>query len=112
MKVHQLLTLIRSPWLIRVSNSLARGSDAREAFINQLEHFYDSVEQAITSGNPAWLDSTLLEWTSSPTLTDLQQKKNNVAELLNKIISVTNDVAIENLPEEEALDLLTTVTPI
>jgi len=39
-----------------------------------------------------------------PTLTDLQQKKNNVAELLNKIISVTNDVAIENLPEEEALD--------
>src|ERR1700690_3262012 len=103
MKAHQLLTLIRSPWLIRVSNSFARGSDAREAFTSQLEPFYDSVEQAIKSGNPAWLDSTLLEWTSSPTLTDLQQKKNNVAELLNKIISVTNDVAIENLPEQEAL---------
>jgi signal transduction histidine kinase len=112
MKAQQLLTLIRTPWLQRVSTSLARGSDAREAFSKQLEHFYDSVEQAVTSGNPAWLDSTLLEWTSSPTLTDLQQKKNNVAELLNKIISVTNDVAIENLPEQEALDLLTTVTPI
>jgi signal transduction histidine kinase len=112
MKANQLLTLIRAPWLQRVSNSLARGSDAREAFSNQLEHFYDSVEQAITSGNPAWLDATLLEWVSSPTLTDLQQKKNNVAELINKIMSVTNDVAIENLPEQEALDLLTTVTPI
>jgi len=112
MKTNQLLTRIRAPWLQRVSNSLARGSDAREAFSGQLEHFYDCVGQALASGNPAWLDSTLLEWTSSPTLTDLQQKKNNVAELLNKIISVTNDVAIENLPEQDALDLLTTVTPI
>jgi signal transduction histidine kinase len=112
MKANQLLALIRTPWLQRVSNSFARGSDAREAFSNELEHFYDSVEQAILSGNPAWLDSTLFEWTSSPTLTDLQQKKNNVAELLNKMISVTNDVALENLPEQEALDLLTTVTPI
>lgn len=112
MKTTQLLARIRSPWLQRVSNILARGSDAREAFSDQLEHFYDCVEQALASGNPSWLDSTLLEWTSSPTLTDLQQKKNNVAELLNKIISVTNDVAIENLPEQDALDLLTTVTPI
>ena len=60
MKAHQLLALIRSPWLQRVSNSFARGSDAREAFTDQLEHFYDSVELAITGGNPAWLDSILL----------------------------------------------------
>ena len=66
----------------------------------------------MASGNPAWLDAMLIEWTSSPTLTELQQKKNNVGELLNKIISITNDVALENLPEQDALDLLTTVTPI
>ncbi len=66
----------------------------------------------MASGNPSWLDATLLEWTSSPTLTDLQQQKNNVAELLNKFISITNDVALENLAEQDALDLLTTVTPI
>lgn len=112
MKAHELLSQIRSAWLQRVSNSLARGTSAKEAFENQLEHFYDSLEQAMTSGNPAWLDSILLEWTSSPTLTDLQQKKNNVAELLNKMISITNDVATENLAKQDALDLLTTVTPI
>lgn len=99
-------------WLQRVTNSVARGTDAREAFGTQLEQFFDALERAISSGNPAWLDPVLLEWTSSPTLTDLQQKRNNVAELLNKIISITNDVATENLPEESALDLVTTVTPI
>ena len=112
MKAQELLAGIRSAWLQRVSNSLARGMDAREAFGHQLQEFFDSLEQAMSSGNPAWLDHILLEWTSSPTLTELQHKKNNVAELLNKIIAITNDVAIENLPEEQALDLLTTVTPI
>ncbi len=105
MKAQELLAQIRSAWLQRVSNSLARGTDAREAFRYQLQQFFDSLERAMSSGNPAWIDSILLEWTSSPTLTDLQHKKNNVAELLNKIIAITNDVAIENLPEEEALDL-------
>jgi signal transduction histidine kinase len=112
MNAHELLTRIRPAWLQRVSMSLARGTDAREAFTGQLEHFFDSLEQALTSGNPAWLDSTLLEWTSSPTLTDLQQKKNNVAELINKIISITNDVALEVLAEPDALNLLTTIMPI
>jgi signal transduction histidine kinase len=112
MNARELLKLTRPAWLQRVSISLARGADAREAFTGQLEHFFDSLEQAVASGNPAWLDSTLLEWTSSPTLTDLQQKKNNVAELINKIISITNDVALEVLAEQDALDLLTTVMPI
>jgi signal transduction histidine kinase len=112
MKAQQLLIQIRPALHQRVSMSIARGTDAREAFADQLQQFFTSLEHAIASGNPAWLDGILLEWTSSPTLTDLQHKKNNVTELLNKILSITNDVAIENLPEEQALDLLTTVTPI
>jgi signal transduction histidine kinase len=111
MKVYELLAHIRTTWLQRVSTSLARGTNARLPFGQQLERFYDCLEQAVTSGNPAWMDSILIEWTGSPTLSDLQQQKNNVAELLNKIISITNDVAIENLPEQDALDLLTTITP-
>jgi signal transduction histidine kinase len=112
MKAQELLRQVRPALLQRLSSSLARGTDAREAFAVQLQQFFDSLEQAMSSGNPAWLDAIILEWTSSPTLTDLQHKKNNVTELLNKIMSITNDVALENLPEEAALDLLTTVTPI
>ncbi|MBI1795234.1 MAG: HAMP domain-containing histidine kinase [Chloroflexi bacterium] len=112
MKAKELLAEIRPSWLQRVSYSLTRGTNLRGVFIQQLERFFDGLEQAVTTGNPAWLDSILYEWTGSPTLTDLQQQKNNVADLLNKIISITNDVAIENLSEQDALDLLTTITPI
>ena len=112
MKATELLNQIRPTLLQRVSNSLARGTDAREAFGGELQQFFSSLERAMASGNPGWLDDILVQWTSSPTLTDLQQKRNNVTELLNKIIAITNDVAIEYLPEENALDLLTTVTPI
>src|SRR5574341_1522744 len=112
MNAHELLRHVRSAWLQRVSHSLARGSGARQVFADQLGLFYNSLEQAVTSGNPAWLDPILLEWTGAPTLSELQQTKNNVVDLLNKIVAITNDVAIENLPEEDALDLLTTVMPI
>jgi signal transduction histidine kinase len=64
------------------------------------------------TGNPAWLDPAIHEWTGSPTLSDLQQSRQNVSGTLNSIISITNDIAIENLSEQDALDLLSTVTPI
>ncbi len=112
MKAQQLLAQIRPVLTQRIANTIARGTDAREAFNIQLQQFFDALEQAMASGNPAWLDPIILEWTSSPTLTDLQHKRNNVTELLNKIMSITNDVAAENLPQEQALDLVTTVTPI
>ncbi|HEX2698444.1 MAG TPA: HAMP domain-containing sensor histidine kinase, partial [Anaerolineales bacterium] len=112
MKASELLAQIRPAWLQRVSTSLSRGASSREIFGQQLEHFFDCLEQGVSTGNPAWLDSILYEWTGSPTLTELQQKRNDVADLLNKIVSITNDVAIENLTEQDALDLLTTITPI
>ncbi len=112
MRAQQLLVEIRPNWLQRVSNTLTRGTNLRGVFIEQLERFFSGLEQAVMTGNPAWLDSILYEWTGAPTLTDLQQQKNNIADLLNKIISITNDVAIENLSEQDALDLLTTITPI
>ncbi len=112
MKAHELLAQIRHVLLARVALKSGRAAEAQAAFSAQLERFYTQLESAVETGNPAWLDPTLVEWTSSPTLSELHQKKVNVAELLDKFITVTNDVALENLAEPEALDLLTTVTPI
>ena len=63
------------------------------------------------TGDPAWMDSILYEWVGSPTESDLEQGKNNVSLLLGKMISVTNEVARENLEDNEALDLLTELVP-
>ncbi len=112
MRTHELLPRIRAAVLERVALKTGRAADAQAAFRAELERFYTKLEAAVETGNPGWLDPTLVEWTSSPTISELHQKKVNVAELLDKFITITNDVALEKLDEPDALDLLTTVTPI
>ena len=112
MSAQALLEKIRSNWLHRVAHSMARGEDVRANFEQELEQFFSMLEQAVATGDPAWLDSILLEWAGSPTQSDLEQGKNNVTLLLNKMIGVTNEVAREILTDSEVLDLLTELIPI
>ena len=112
MSAQDLLAKIRPAWLHRVAHGMARGSDVRANFEKELEQFFSLLEQAVATGDQAWLDSILLEWASSPTQSDLEQGKNNVTVLLSKMIAVTNEVARDNLPEAQALDLVTELIPI
>jgi signal transduction histidine kinase len=112
MSAQALLEKIRSNWLHRVAHSMARGEDVRANFEQELGQFFSMLEQAVATGDPAWLDSILLEWAGSPTQSDLEQGKNNVTLLLNKMIDVTNEVAREILTNSEVLDLLTELIPI
>jgi len=97
-----LLSKIRPIWIDRVAHSLARGMDVRGSFEEELEGFYDALLQTVATGDPAWLDTTLLKWASAPTVTELKHGQNNLTRLLNKMISVTNEVVRENLSKEEA----------
>ena len=112
MTAQDLLAKIRTNWLHRVAQSMARGAEVRANFKIELEQFYSLLEQALVTGDPAWLDSILIQWAASPTQTDLEQGKNNVSFLLSQMIVVTNEVARESLSESEALDLLTALIPI
>ena len=112
MSARELLLKIRSNWLHRVAHSVARGEDVRLNFGKELEQFFSLLEQAVVTGDPAWMDSILYEWVGSPTESDLEQGKNNVSLLLGKMIVVTNEVAQESLETNEALDLLTELIPL
>jgi signal transduction histidine kinase len=112
MDAQQLLEKLRPLWIHRVAHSIARGSEVRSNFEAQLEQFFTLMQQAVASGNPAWLDPLLAEWAAAPTRSDLEEGKNNVTLLLSHMISVTNELAQENLSEREALHLLTTLLPI
>jgi signal transduction histidine kinase len=112
MKNQLLLNKIRRIWIDRVAHSLARGTDIRGSFKEELEGFYDALLQTVATGDPAWLDTTLLQWASAPTKTELEPGKNNLTRLLNKMIIVTNEVVQENLTKAEALDLLVELIPI
>jgi signal transduction histidine kinase len=112
MSSQDLLEKIRPAWLHRVAHSMARGENVRADFKKELGQFFSSLEQAVATGDPAWLDTILSEWAGAPTQSDLEQGKNNVTLLISKMISVTNEVARETLTEREALDLLTELIPI
>jgi signal transduction histidine kinase len=112
MGAHDLLLKIQSSWLHRVAHNVARGEDVRVDFEKELEQFFSLLEQAVLTGNPAWLDSILSHWAGSPTQSDLELGKKNVTLLLSKMISVTTEVARESLNERQALDLLTELIPI
>src|SRR5512141_1988966 len=112
MTIQELLTRARTPWIQRVSGILARGTGVRESFELQLGRFYDLVEQAVLSGDSAWLDPILYDWARSPTETDLEEGQYHVAFLMNRIISLTIEVARENLGDSEALDYVTAVIPV
>lgn len=112
MIVPELLTQVRTPWIQRVSQTLARGTGVRESFVTELGRFYDLMMQAVITGDSAWLEPVLYDWARSPTETDLDQGQYHVAFVMNRIISLTIEVARETLSEQDALDYIATVLPV
>ncbi len=83
----------------------------REDFESQLVKFFDALEQAVDTGDPTWLDPIIQEWATARTETDLTGGEHNAVTVLNEIITLTYDVARENLPSEQALDMIVNLTP-
>ena len=86
--------------------------EVRADFEEQLGRFFDLLEQSITTGDPAWMDSILLDWAKSSTETDLEEEPYQISFLINRMIALTIQVAREILTKQQALDLLAAVIPI
>jgi signal transduction histidine kinase len=110
--IQKVLAKIRSAWVDRVGQEMARGMEVRAGFQEQLERFFGLLEQSVTTGDPAWMDSILLDWAKSSTETDLEEELYHVSFLINRIIALTIQVARDALTKQEALDLLAAVIPI
>ncbi len=110
--IQKTLAKVRPAWVERVGSELARGMEVRAGFEEQLARFFDLLEQSVTSGDPAWMDSILLDWAKASTETNLEEGLYHVSFLLNRMIALTIQVARENLPKQQALDLLAAVIPI
>jgi signal transduction histidine kinase len=110
--IRQILKKIRPAWIEHVGRDLARGMEVRAGFEEQLERFFDLLEQSVTTGDPAWMDSILLDWARSSTETDLEQGLYHVSFLINRMIALTIRVANESLTKQQALDLLAAIIPV
>lgn len=110
--IQKVLGKIRPVWIARVGQEMARGMEVRLDFEEQLARFFDLLEQSITTGDPAWMDSILLDWAKSSTETELEEEPYHVSFLINRMIALTIQVARESLTKQQALDLLAAVIPI
>lgn len=108
----ELLGQIRSKWITRVSQDLARGEGVRESFLAQLNRFFDLLLQAVESGNPEWMAPLLSEWAESRTESDLSQREASLYPILNQILLITYQIARQDLTPEQGLDLMGSLLPI
>jgi signal transduction histidine kinase len=110
--IQRVLAKVRPMWIDRVGKELARGMEVRAGFEEQLGRFFDLLEQSVTTGDPAWMDTILMDWAKSSTETDLNEGLYHVSFLLNRMIGLTIQVARDVLVKQQALDLLAAVIPI
>lgn len=108
----KVLAKIRPVWITRAGQELAHGMEVRAGFEEQLARFFDLLDQSITTGDPAWMDSILLDWAKSSTETELEEEPYQVSFLINRLIALTIQVSRETLTKQQALDLLAAVIPI
>ncbi|KAA0267049.1 MAG: sensor histidine kinase [Chloroflexi bacterium] len=112
MAVQASLRKLRPIWVERVSREMAVGEGIRAGFTEQLERFYDLLEQTIITGDMAWLDPILYDWGRSPTETNLEHADYYVSFILNRMISLTLEISREHLKPKEALELLAATIPV
>jgi signal transduction histidine kinase len=111
MTTRKLVYQVRPALIRRSVFAIARGEGAREDFEEQLGRFFDLLEEAVETGNPAWMDSIIQEWATARTETDLTAGEHNAVSVLDQIITLTFEVAREILPSEQALDMIVNLNP-
>jgi len=112
MAVQASLQKLRPIWVERISRELAAGEGVRAGFEEQLQRFYTLLEQTIVTGDTAWLDPILYDWGHSPTETNLEQADYHVSFVIDRMISLTIDIAGDHLEDKDALEYLASVIPI
>jgi signal transduction histidine kinase len=112
MNVPEIFREIRSSWIHRVANSLARDAVVRENFQVQLERFYDLMIQAVETGDPAWVDPVLYDWSTAPTQSDLREGEKNISAVLNRMLMITFEMAREDLTGQDTIELMGAILPV
>lgn len=102
----ELLSRIRESCIESLSYELAHGEEVRESFKLELRRFFDLLEQSILMGDPAWLDTVLLEWIKSATQQGFLGQGNTILKILDRIFITIFQKARESLSPEEAVELL------
>lgn len=106
-----LLRAIHPIWLHRVTLAIGKGAVVREDLRAQLERFFDMLVEAVDTGDPAWMDPVLSLWASSLTQSELEGGQSNLMLFLKEIMLHTHQVTRETLDGDQALNLISALSP-
>jgi signal transduction histidine kinase len=112
MPILTMLESIRPGWVARVSQRVARGAGVRESFLEQINLLYGALTQSVETGDPAWIEHVLDNWTQSQTETDLLGDDASQTRILSEILLETQLYVSETLSQVEALELLGALLPL
>jgi len=112
MNVVDIFHEIRQPWIDRVSHRLARGESVRDSFKEQLQKFYDLLNQSLITGDPAWLDRILDEWINVRVQSETEENFTSITLILNHILLTTYEISQDKLDSSDGLALMGAVLPI
>lgn len=106
-----LLQTIRPIWTNRVLQSMARGAGLRDDLRDQLDQFFNLLEESVNTGDPAWLDSIIDIWATSLTQTDLEGKTSNLTRVMGELMINTLEICRETLDDTQTMALISVLMP-
>lgn len=112
MGVIELLQGIRTGWVTRLSHHLAKGIGVRESIVGQLQQFFDALQQAVITGDPAWLEPVLLSWLMARPEFDLDIQEASLAPFVSQVVLVTQEYVTETLVAEDAVKVTNALLPL
>jgi signal transduction histidine kinase len=107
----ELLRSIYPIWINRTTQALAKGAGLRADLKTQLQRFFELLAEVVDTGDPAWMDSVITEWSTSLTETDLAEGSSSVTPFIREIMLLTYQVVRETLDSEPALSLTAALLP-
>ena len=107
----EFLHQIRPIWLNRITLNLAKASGIRQNVRDQMEDFFDRLEQFLETGDTSWLDPILKSWSEAQTQSDLESGQSDLIPFVESIMLTTHDICREILDPTTANDLMGALLP-
>jgi signal transduction histidine kinase len=112
MTLNQTLEKIRQKWISEVSIHLTSAELVRKDLLEQLSHFFDSLQRSIDLRDPKQMDQLLLDWVNARTETELETPEGSLLPVLSQIQITTFDISAGNLSRDDALEIQSALLPI
>lgn len=91
---------------------LARGAGVRESLRDELERFYDAIQQAVDTGNPEWLDPLLNSWADAQTESEPGVIMSGTSAFLAELLLESQRFWTETFQEQESLEIVGALLPL